>query len=103
MMLAERIKERRVSLKLSQSDLARLTGFSQMQISRYEAGINDPTTKALVALAHALQTSPDWLLGFVDKVDASVLNEQEKEMLLLFRAKAPERRSNLIEIIRVAN
>lgn len=51
---AERIRNLRERLNLSQESLAELTDISQNQISRYERGINDPTGDALVALVASL-------------------------------------------------
>lgn len=62
--LAERIKKRRKELRLNQGDLGELLGTNQTQVSRYETGENDPTAVVLLALAKALETTPNWLLGF---------------------------------------
>jgi len=101
-MKSNRIAIRRAALKLTQNDLAELSGLSQPQISRYEAGINEPTGQALVVLAKALQTSIDWLLGTTDDpavgLDNSTLSEKEKIALDAWR------RGDRLEAIRtIAN
>lgn len=63
---AERIRLRRVELKMSQMTLAIAVNTNPTQISRYERGENDPSGTVLVALARALKTSTDYLLGLVD-------------------------------------
>jgi len=63
---AERIKERRLHLDLSQLALAYKIGKSLTQVIRYEKGENDPTGKVLIALAQTLETTTDYLLGLVD-------------------------------------
>lgn len=60
------IKTRRVALRLSQSDLARQAGVSVRQLSRYEAGEQQPTLSAAVQLAEALGISLAQLAGQVD-------------------------------------
>jgi transcriptional regulator with XRE-family HTH domain len=101
--LAERIKARRRQLKLSQSEVACIAGVSQMAISRYEVGEFEPVASVLAGIAYALQTTPDWLLGFPEAPHETSLTEAEREVLHLFRSKEPHRRSNILEIVRVAN
>jgi len=72
----ERLHSLRELKALSQDRLAEITGISQNQISRYERGINDPTGKALVALARALDTTADYLLGLTDDPSGLVLSRR---------------------------
>ena len=65
-MIADRIKQRRNQLGISQLTLAYAINTSPTQISRYERGENDPTGMVLIALTKALNTSADYLLGLVD-------------------------------------
>lgn len=64
-----RIQERRKALSLSQEDLAEVIGTNQKQISKYETGKNDPTGDVLIALADALDTTVDYLLGRTNTPD----------------------------------
>lgn len=64
--VAERIRLRRAELGMSQMTLAVMVSTNPTQISRYERGENDPSGTVLVALAKALKTSTDYLLGLVD-------------------------------------
>ena len=64
--IAARLRERRKVLKLNQEELAALLNITQSQISRYERGENEPSGEQLVALAHILNTSTDYLLGMTD-------------------------------------
>jgi len=104
MSLAERIKERRKQLNLSQAELAALAGMSQMQISRYESGSSEPNANAFTRLARALQTTPDWLLGFSGDAsnEISQLSEFEIEALSVLRSKPIKRQPAILEIIRLA-
>lgn len=66
MITGQRIKERRMLLGMTQEELADLVHTTQKQISRYESGMNDPKGQTIVALACALHTSADYLLGLSD-------------------------------------
>jgi transcriptional regulator with XRE-family HTH domain len=66
MITGQRIKERRQLLGMTQEELAALVHTTQKQISRYEGGFNDPRGQIIAALAQALHTSTDYLLGVVD-------------------------------------
>jgi len=60
--LRNNIRLRRMSLGLSQRQLARLVGISQPCIFLYEKGSTAPTIDHLIALAKALETSPHLFL-----------------------------------------
>ena len=60
--MAKRIKEWRAKRKLSQRDLADLSGVSREYIARIELGQHDPTVSTLVKLAKALGVKPGVLL-----------------------------------------
>lgn len=99
MIIAERIRTRREQLQMKQSTLAGLIGTSQAQMSRYEKGENSPTAEVIIQLARALETNPDWLLGFRE-VSEQGLNANEVEVLELFRSKPPDRHADVLEIMR---
>lgn len=61
--LATRVKAKRNELRLSQAALAELVGVAQQAIQKVEAGkTRDP--RFIVALAAALETTPEQLSGF---------------------------------------
>lgn len=62
----ELIKERREKLSLTQDQLAETLGVTRNALSSYESDRNFPPGKALGALADALNTSADYLLGRTD-------------------------------------
>jgi len=71
--LAERVKKRRVKLKLTQSQLGELAGSDQQIISRIEAG-KTLTPQNIKGLAEALQTTPEYLqYGVGDMDNATVI------------------------------
>ena len=62
-----RIKELRHKAGLTQTDLAKLIGVSKQNLYKYENGIitNIPSDK-IEALAHVLNTTPAYLMGWED-------------------------------------
>lgn len=75
--IMKRIKERREFLKLSFQQLADLTGMSKSTLQRYETGnIRNIPLDKLEILAKALQTTPEWILGWdreISDMDKTVL------------------------------
>lgn len=74
--VAQRIKIRRTELGISLQDLAEKTQMSKSTIQRYETGFirNIPLDK-LETLAHALETSPEWIMGLTSAA------EQDDELM----------------------
>ncbi len=60
--IGERIKECRNSLGMSQEELAEILYMKQNTICRYERDEHDIPASNVVALARALNTTPDYLL-----------------------------------------
>ena len=63
MTLYERIRHRREQLGISQGQLAEELGST---IAKIESGKNDITQSKIVAFAHALSTTPQYLMGWTD-------------------------------------
>jgi len=61
---AQRVKERREELGLTQGQVAKLAGLKQPDVSKIERGGIQKTTEIL-GLAKALQCNPDWLANEV--------------------------------------
>lgn len=61
--LHERIKARRIRLRLTQGDLAGLVGVRREQVSAWENGHARPSGDNLVTVARALQVTSGWLMG----------------------------------------
>ena len=66
MIIAQRIKELRTELRMSQADLAKKVGCSQPMIVLWEKGECEPTASAILKLSEALNCSTDFLLGKKD-------------------------------------
>lgn len=75
--LAKRVKARRLELKLTQPELAELSGLKQPDISKIERGIIQKTT-GMIGLARGLRCNPTWLdTGDGDKLDGMDTNLSE--------------------------
>ena len=83
MAIGERIKELRVQKKLTQTDLAKLVKLTYIQIGRYEANKSNPSADVLQRLAHALDTTTDFLMkGTEDEaVAAQLLTKRQLQQL----------------------
>ena len=98
--LGERIKERRQALHISQSELANKLGYSdKTAISKIENGINDLTQSKIVAFADALQTSYQYLLGWVDNPDLN-LTPQESRLLAYWKLLNDTQKESVINIVK---
>ena len=53
MSFGEKMKERRLELKISQSKLAKLCGISQSKVSDYERGAHMPREKLIFKICRA--------------------------------------------------
>ena len=65
--IARNIRSRRKELKMTQSELADLLGYSAKAVSKWESGAGAPPTVILPNLAQVLQTNLDTLMGDVCK------------------------------------
>lgn len=72
MTVADRIKQRRCELELSQTDLARLAKYSdKTRISKIENSGNDISMKQIRRIAKALNVTPAYLMGWQESVTVS--------------------------------
>ena len=109
--VGERIKERRIELKLSMPELGKRIGVNKSTIQRYEAdGVDPKRTMIINGLAEALLTTPEWLTGlsddkeydsytlcqkdieqhikkYLDTVSSTVKGEPHQQMLTTFLGK----------------
>ena len=69
--IAQRIKERRVALRMKQQELATGVGVSVVTITRWEKGTRTPNSSMMSKLAEKLQTSIGYLLGETDTPNMS--------------------------------
>ncbi len=101
----ERLRQRRIELRLSQEEVSELAGMNQSTVSQLERGEQVPTVKSLVSLAQVLGTSMEWLLGLADTIQPITINsedldEVEREAVALLRKSGITHRSELVNILR---
>lgn len=81
MTLGNKIKSTRQQKKISQNELAELSGVMQKNISRYEQDTSIPSAVALKKIADALQVTTDFLLG----ENSEDIQIQDRELLQKFQ------------------
>lgn len=75
--LSEKIRSRRKELKMSQEELASLVGYTDRSIiSRIEKGLIDLTESKIMAIAKALNVTPEILVGWESKKEESDIFSQ---------------------------
>ena len=97
--VAERIKQRRKELGLSQEDLAKKLEVERSTVSKWESGKTNLKQSMVVKLANALDCSPTWIAGLQDYYSPFkwIVNDDGNVMLLSNksqkeRAEHPEER-----------
>ena len=67
--IGERIRLRREQLGLSQEELAKALGYkSRSSINKIELGLQKLTQSKILSIAEALQTTPDYIMGWDDAI-----------------------------------
>jgi transcriptional regulator with XRE-family HTH domain len=74
----DRLREIREKRGISQRELARQCGISDVLIYRYEKGISEPATKQLYNIAEKLAVSLDYLTGRTNTPEMNI-NENHLE------------------------
>jgi transcriptional regulator with XRE-family HTH domain len=97
MKMAERIRERRLAMGLTQEDLASKLGLQKSAIAKYENGRVENIKRSVIArMSEVLLCNPAYLMGFSDDIElkqnsvSSSLSLQsltflESEFLRMFR------------------
>lgn len=97
--LYKRIRQRREMLGLSQDELAKKLGYkSRSSINKIEKGENDIPQSKIVAFAEALNTTPEYLMGWNDR--ASITNTEEKELLNGFNSLTTDGKNTLMTMLK---
>lgn len=117
--LGEKVLLSRRDLALTQAQLAEQVGVSRSHIANVETGrITNVGIDVLKALAHALEVSPAYLMGFTDNPLADINDEEEPihlsearthyntdpamaELLDLTQGMTPAQKNQLVGIARV--
>lgn len=73
--IGERIRLRREQLGLSQEELAKALGYkSRSSINKIELGLQKLTQSKIASIAEALQTTPDYIMGWDDATLSRAFN-----------------------------
>ncbi len=82
-MVADRIKQLRISNNMTQTDLARKLNITRSSVNTWEMGISTPSTTYIVELSQLFKVSTDYLLGLSNNItlDVSMLHDREIQML----------------------
>lgn len=105
MNIGDRIKIRRKHLKMSADELAKRLGKDRSTIYRYEKGdIENLPLEILQPIAKALETTPEYLMGWSkeNSPDELVLTEGEMDLIKLFRQIPLEQQPVVLAMIRAA-
>ena len=96
MTIYERIRNLRISLGMSQEDLAHKMGYKdRSMITKIESGNVDISQKKIVAFANVLSTSPAYLMGWTENPSAAhpdnslVLSSDENHLVTTYRGLTP--------------
>lgn len=105
------LKQLREERGITQTELARQLGVVRSTICFYESGQHSPTPDMLIKLADFFGVSVDYLLGREDEYAARVpggiaapvgdiANEEERELLALFRELSPYLKGLALQTVR---
>lgn len=100
--IGERIKIRRLELRLTQTDIYERCGIASGVLSRIENGKNVPSAIAFYKLSQVLECDMDWLAtGKSANIQNDVFCKNEELLLNGFRELQEEDQEELIEILEI--
>lgn len=86
--VGKQIKKRRIELSLSQLQLAEKCGYkTKGSISRIEKGETDLNQEQIMLFAKVLDTTPSYIMGWVDDPSYKSLNEINSNTITEFEIK----------------
>ena len=98
-----RLKDLRISINLTQKELAQKLGCNQTAVGKYERGYLEPNIETLIKLAKIFEVSVDYLLGREDDFGnvtitgtAPALSNEEERLLKAFRKLDASERDKII-------
>ena len=100
----ERIKTLRIQSRLSQDELARLTGYTdRSSIAKIEAGKVDLTESKITAFANVFGVSPSYIMGLSEDgapAPQMVLSSSEEDLIGCYRSMNPEGQTAALAAVR---
>lgn len=102
--IGERIKDLRTKNQLTQKELSKITGISEISIRKYESGDRTPKIDAIEKLSTAFNVQIDYIIGRSDfkKFDSSIINSDFETLINVIENSSPEHSKLLREIIDIA-
>ena len=99
--LYDRIRSRREELGMTQDELAQKMGYkSRSTIQKIEKGENDIVQSNIMRIAEALNTTPEYLMGWVSSGDVIVRDEGSKKFLKDFQKLNDSNKQQITNIIK---
>lgn len=85
--IGDKIFDRRTALNMSQDELAQKVGYKdRSSIAKIESGERDIRQKKLIEFAKALNTTPQWLMGYEEKTNISAVYQKNIRMIPVFES-----------------
>ncbi|MBE5942499.1 MAG: helix-turn-helix domain-containing protein [Lachnospiraceae bacterium] len=80
--ISNKVKKRRLSLGLSQEDLAKKLGYkSKTTINKIESGVNDIPRKKIKDFAVALETTPEYFLDYSNSLSSTSSTKDDNHIV----------------------
>ena len=106
--IGERIKRRRIELKMSQEQLSKLTGYSgRSAIAKIEKSVNGLPQPKIAVFARALRTSEVYLCGVTSDPNWKmpdtdfVLNGEERLIIETYRKATPDKKRVILYLLQL--
>lgn len=101
--MAERLKDLRITNRLTQAQLSTEADIERKSIIRYETGFNVPNGRNLVKLAEVLGVTTDYILGLADAPQPTTKSElplDEVECVMALRMHpTPEAKARMVKML----
>ena len=99
--IGERIKSRRLELKMSQEEIAAALGYkSRSSINKIEKDDRNLPQDKIFAIAQLLRTTPSYIMGWEDEVQQPSVIEEEPTLDYLFDMLSDKGQESLISYMR---
>ena len=80
--ISNKVRKRRLSLGLSQEDLAKKLGYkSKTTINKIESGVNDIPRKKIKDFAVALETTPEYFLDYSNSLSSTSSTKDDNHIV----------------------
>lgn len=83
-MIADKIKQLRLSNNMTQTELAKKLNITRSSVNAWEMGISIPSTTCLVELSTLFHVSTDYLLGLNTSSTLDISNLSERETKIVY-------------------